>query len=96
MKRPMSEIMPDELLGKLRSKEDFYQYLDKHLQYFLPPASQINKDFLKQVFSGEKMLLKKKAITTIEVPHYDELSVRKLWPQYKNDAEFAKYFPDAF
>ena len=96
MKRPMSEIMPDELLGKLRSKEDFYQYLDKHLQYFLPPASQINKDFLKQVFSGEKMLLKKKAVTTIEVPHYDELSVRKLWPQYKNDAEFAKYFPDAF
>ena len=42
------------------------------------------------------MLLKKKAVTTIEVPHYDELSVRKLWPQYKNDAEFAKYFPDAF
>ena len=54
--------------------------MDKHLQYFLPPASQVNKDFLKQVFAGEKMLLKKKAVTTIEVPHYDELSVRKLWP----------------
>ena len=62
----------------------------------MPPAGQVNKDFLKQVFAGEKMLLKKKAVTTIEVPHYDELSVRKLWPQYKKDVEFAKYFPDSF
>ena len=95
-KRSLSFMRSQELEWKLQSKADFYQYMDKHLQYFLPPASQINKDFLKQVFAGEKMLLKKKAVTTIEVPHYDELSVRKLWPQYKNDAEFAKYFPDAF
>ena len=59
--------------------------MDKHLQYYLPPASQVNKDFPKQVFAGEKMLLKKKAVTTIEVPHYDELSVKALWPQLAGD-----------
>ena len=85
-----------ELQWKLKSKQDFYQYLDKHLQYYLPPQGHVNKDFLKQILSGEKQLLKKNAVTTIEVPQYDELSVRKLWPMYKKDAEFAKYFPDAY
>ena len=66
------------------------------VQYFLPPQSHVNKDFLKQVFSGEKMLLKKKAVTVVEVPHYDDLSVKRLWPQYKKDPDFAKYFPDAY
>ena len=53
-----------EMEWKLKSKQDFYVYLDKHLQYFLPPQGHVNKDFLKQVFSGEKMLLKKKAVET--------------------------------
>ena len=48
------------------------------------------------MFAGEKQLLKKNAVTTIEVPYYDELSVKRLWPQYKKDPEFQKYFPDAF
>ena len=79
-KRSLSFMKAQELEWKLKSKADFYQYMDKHLQYFLPPQAHVGKDFLKQVFSGEKMLLKKKAVTTIEVPQYDELSVRKLWP----------------
>ena len=28
--------------------------------------------------------------------HYDELSVKALWPELKKDADFAKYFPDKF
>ena len=29
-KRNMKEILPQELSGKLRSKDDFHAYLDKH------------------------------------------------------------------
>ena len=32
-KRNLREIMPQELLGKLNSKADFYAYLDKHRKY---------------------------------------------------------------
>ena len=66
------------------------------MQYYLPPANQVNKDFLKQVFAEEKLLLKKKAVDPVEVPQYDELSVRALWPQFRTDATFRKYFPDNF
>jgi hypothetical protein len=30
------------------------------------------------------------------MPHYDELSVFKLWPELKNDSDFMKYFPSKF
>ena len=56
----------------------------------------MNKDFLKAVLSGEKQLLKKIAVNQITVPHYDELSVRKLYPQFKSDKQFTSYFPDTY
>jgi hypothetical protein len=62
----------------------------------LPPEININKDFLKQILAGEKELLKKDEVIFIEVPHYDELSVKALWPQFSDDPEIAKYFPDVF
>ena len=41
-------------------------------------------------------MLKKKAIDHVEVPHYDELSVRNLWPLFQKDKTFLRYFPDQF
>ena len=30
----------------------------------------------------------------INVPHYDEVSVKQLWPKMKLATDFMKYFPD--
>ena len=30
------------------------------------------------------------------MPHYDELSVKRLWPDLKKDPEFASYFPSVY
>ena len=40
--------------------------------------------------------MKKDEVVFIEVPHYDELSVKALWPQFAEDPEITKYFPDVF
>ena len=40
--------------------------------------------------------MKKVNVQKIAVPHYDELSVKALWPQFKNATEFTKYFPDTY
>ena len=56
----------------------------------------VNKDFLKEVLVGKKMLFKKAEVATIEVPQYDELSVKTLWPEFRKDAEFMKYFPSTY
>ena len=50
------------------------------LQYYLPDEAILNKDFLKAVLCGQKQLLKKQKVVYVEVPHYDELSVKGLYP----------------
>ena len=46
----------------------------------------VNKDFLKEVLAGKKQLLKKADVRSVQVPQYDELSVRRLWPDLRKDA----------
>ena len=53
----------------------------------------MNKDFLKEVFTNHKSLLKLQEVSRIHVPLYDELSVVKLWPMMKRDEEFMRFFP---
>ena len=55
------------------------------VQLYLPPTYMMNKDFLKEVFTEEKSLLKLDQVKRIHVPLYDELSVVKLWPMMKTD-----------
>ena len=66
------------------------------LQFYLPPEALINKDFLKQVLAEEKTLIKKSNVSYIEVPHYDELAVKNLWPQFAGDDLLVRYFPDEY
>ena len=51
---------------------------------------------MKQILADEKTLIKKQDVSYIVVPHYDELSVKQLWPQFQNDDLLARYFPDDF
>ena len=62
----------------------------------MPPKTQVNKDFLKQVFNDEKKLLKKKDVDYIHVSHYEELSVKNLWGDLKTDKNFMVYFQDEY
>ena len=54
----------------------------------------INKDFIKQVLSNKKKLLKLKEVKWVNPPKYDEISVVNLHPRYKKDAKFMVYMPD--
>ena len=48
------------------------------------------------MLAGKKQLLKKADVNSVEVPQYDELSVRRLWPELKKDAEFCSFFPATY
>lgn len=66
------------------------------VQLYLPSDMRVNKDFLKQVLNDEKKLLAIKDCRFINVPKYDELSVKNIFPRFKDDAQMMQYFPDAF
>ena len=40
----------------------------------------MNRDFLKAVLQGQKHLLKKKEVQHVDIPHYEELSVKQIFP----------------
>jgi hypothetical protein len=54
----------------------------------------INKDFLKKVLKEEKQLLSLTDVKYVNVPRYDELSVRKFWPMFRQDETFMKFMPE--
>jgi len=54
----------------------------------------MTKDFMKQILAGEKDLMKSEDIKVVSVPHFEELSVKTLFPQFKKDPVFMSYFPD--
>lgn len=53
-----------------------------------------NKDFLRQIISGDKELIPMNAVKMVDVPTFDELSVSNLWPHLKKDQAFMRHFPD--
>ena len=54
----------------------------------------INKDFLKQVFRDEKKLLPLNDVKYVNMPHYEELSVKKFWLILRVDTKFMMYMSD--
>jgi hypothetical protein len=55
-----------------------------------------NKDFVKKVFIGEKILFKVNDVSYIIVPIYEEISVPKVLNMVKDDVDIQSYFPDEF
>ena len=55
-----------------------------------------NKDFLKAVLADQKRLLKLSELRTVNVPKFDELSVKNIFPLIRQDAEVMLYFPDSY
>ena len=54
------------------------------------------KDWLKEVLSGEKDLLKMSELRTIKVKKYDELSVKHLYEELLQLEGMADYFPSRY
>ena len=54
----------------------------------------INKDFLRDILADKKKLFALTEVKMVDVPRYDELSVNKLYPNFKHDARFMAYFPE--
>ena len=54
------------------------------------------KDYAKEIFAEDKKLIKKKDVMYIDVPKFDELSVKNLYDQLLKLDFMAKYFPSSY
>ena len=51
----------------------------------------VNRDFVRAVLLGEKKLLKISEKRSVNVPKYDELSVKNIFPKVKRDPQVMQY-----
>ena len=64
------------------------------VQLYVPPEIMVNKDFLKDVLAERKSLMPLAQVKFINVPLYNELSLKNLGPMMGGEPEFMRYFPD--
>lgn len=51
---------------------------------------------MKEVFAGTKALMPMNEVKRVNMPSYDEISVKELWPQMWDNQDFMRYFPSKF
>ena len=62
----------------------------------MPSYEMFTKDFAKEVFSGQKRLLKMREVKFINVTKYNELSVKSLYDNFMTLPGMKFYFPDKY
>jgi hypothetical protein len=101
---PLKHLDTRDLLSRFRSKRDLYDYLDKTskinllkmhqplVQLYCPPIQSMNKDFIKMILADKKKLMPRSQLRPIVVPNFDELSVKNLWNDVREDPELSEFF----
>ena len=56
--------------------------------------SILDKEFIRLILRGEKKLVPLSELKPVNVGHWEEVSVKALWPEYKDRKEVAPYFPN--
>ena len=74
----------------------FSSFVTYHLivQFYLPKYLDLNRDFYKAVFAGKKKLLHVSEVKHINVPRLQELSVKNLGENLKQDPTLSNYLPE--
>ena len=63
------------------------------VQLYTPPKAQFDKEWIRLVLSGDKLLVPLSDLKPVTVPNYPEVSVKALWEQYKDRKEVHRYWP---
>ena len=106
LQESLRNVRSEELLSRFRSKADLYRYLthqSKHwlrlltlavVGLYLPSYETTRLSFIRDVLQDKKKLLKTTELVKINVPRYEELSVKNLYRDAIRDQEVGPYLPN--
>jgi hypothetical protein len=99
------KVQPQELSHRFKSKEDLHRYLTQQGKHtlsimsinevgvFLPSLHGTSVDFMRDILSERKAHLKANEVVHLEIPCYNEISVKNLYDDALADPELQKYLP---
>lgn len=90
-------------MGRFRSKDDLHRYLTQQgkcppshhvvVGVFLPSLKGTSLDFMRDILREAKLHLKANEVIHLDVPHYQELSVKNMYEDAMQDEVLAPYLP---
>ena len=84
-----------DLLNKIKSKSHFCYIFKEKGKFYLPPQKYITFRYIKQVLSGQKLLLKKYEVEEcFKYPKRKGFNFAKYFRTFMKISEVKKYFPD--
>jgi hypothetical protein len=63
---------------------------------YVPPNSMMTAEYLKEILKNEKKLFKASEVRICNPPHYDEISVVKLYDAWLQLPGMKAYFPSTY
>jgi hypothetical protein len=83
------------ITNKIKSVDHFIYLFANEGKYFLPPRRIITWEYIKQVLTGQKKLLKFNQLDSqVCLPRAKGLSIKNIYDQMQNDFGFLLYFPN--
>ena len=67
-----------EFSAKFRSKPEVFRFLSYECNAYLPPYDSVTVWHLRDLAGGKRTIVKATAIKTIQVPHFEGLSVERM------------------
>lgn len=64
------------------------------MKVYLPSMKGTKLSFLRDILSDKKLHLKQNEVIRLEIPNYQELSVKNLYEDAMKDPVLAKYLPN--
>jgi hypothetical protein len=64
------------------------------VKVFLPRMKDTKLSFIRDILSDKKLHLKQNEVIRLEIPNYQELSVKNLYEDAMKDPVLSKYLPN--
>lgn len=87
-----NEVHISELQSLFKNPKQFMWLFG--VEYHLPPKSYITWPYMIAIVKGQKRLAKSRDIRlTTQLPRFEQLSMKKIWPKYKDRDDIKAYLP---
>lgn len=95
MKVEQLALLASDVARKIRSFDHFAYVWGEKGGFFLPPKRCLTWQYIAQLLSGEKKLLKANDVgAVVELPKVRGVRVSSLFEQLKSESGFGAFFPD--
>ena len=94
MKNKQTKMSISEIKQMIKNPKQFMWLYGVELGYHLPPRVYVTWPYIISILQGTRKMIKASKISiSISVPKLEQLSMKRIWPRFRNDAKIVRFMP---